>query len=300
LSQTACGDDWWFFDIGLRLETTMNIDSIDQVIAERRYMLSGEQAQSYEVIVRLGAPQKRQEHDFFCPFEIVGVGDSKIRYGAGADAFQALQLTLKMIGVNLYYYRQQYGPGFYLNEQGDDLGFPEEAWTEGIGHQIVRAFGAVYGLKLSIERNAGSMKNFQFGAIRPDPSWKGTIGQFALHIQCPWRLVSAHSPWLPPRIDLMVTGSGDWWEPAERTENVDWDAWNKHRTTPSVQQKALEALFTEYDVETESYIFRSLSCGTSRSRRLRWAEYPFKRRLSAPSFSERENCRTLAALPAKE
>lgn len=52
----------------------------------------------------------------------------------------------------------------------------------------------------------------------------------------------------------MVTGSGDWWEPAERTENVDWDAWNKHRTTPSVQQKALEALFTEYDVETESYI----------------------------------------------
>jgi len=52
----------------------------------------------------------------------------------------------------------------------------------------------------------------------------------------------------------MVTGSGDWWEPAEPSENLDWDAWNEQRTIPCMQQKLLQALFQEYDTETKSYI----------------------------------------------
>jgi hypothetical protein len=136
----------------------------------------------------------------------------------------------------------------------DDLGFPEEAWTEGLGWQIVRAFGPIYGTKLSIARNAGSMKNFQFGTVMPHPSGKGTIGQYALHIQCPWRFVLAQCAWRTPTRSLMVTGSGEWWEPAERPENFDLDDWNNHRRTPSLQQKALEEFFTHYDEATKSWI----------------------------------------------
>jgi hypothetical protein len=40
--------------------------------------------------------------DYFCPFQITGIGDEKVRYGAGIDAFQAVYLTLQMIGAILY------------------------------------------------------------------------------------------------------------------------------------------------------------------------------------------------------
>ena len=34
------------------------------------------------------------------------------------------------------------------------------------------------------------MKSFQFEPIRPHPSGKGTVGNFELHVQCPWRILS--------------------------------------------------------------------------------------------------------------
>ncbi len=234
----------------------MDIRTIGQPIAERRYVLSGAPGSpDEEVIVRIGLPQESPDHYYFCPFEIVGFGTTRIRYAAGGDAFQALQLALGMIGTSLHYHRQRLGSEFYFLEAGDDLGFPEKAWTEGLGHQIVKAFGPVYGLKLSIARNAASMKNFQFGTITPDPSGTGTIGQYALHIQCPWRIVvSQCSPWRLPTRNLMVTGSDDWWEPAEVSDTFDWGDWNKNRSTPSLQQKLLEELFQEYDSNTKSWV----------------------------------------------
>lgn len=74
----------------------------------------------------------------------------------------------------------------------------------------------------------------------PHPDGNGTIGQYALHIQCPWRFVLAQCAWRLPTRSLMVTGSRDWWEPAERDKNLDWDDWNHHRRTPSLQEKALQ------------------------------------------------------------
>src|SRR5215469_13096671 len=208
----------------------MEIYTIGSVVAERRYILLTEAGFPKEVIVRLGAPQQSAELGaFFCPFEIVGLGDGKVKRGVGVDAFQAVHLTLKMIGVDLHYYRQGYGPRFYLTNEGDDLGFPDEAWTEGLEHQIVRAFGPVYGLKLSMARNAGNMKNFQFGAIGTQPTEKGTTGQFALQIRCPWRIVSSVCPWRITTADPMITDSGDGWEPSQRSEEFDWDERNEHR-----------------------------------------------------------------------
>jgi hypothetical protein len=141
----------------------MDPDTVGQVIAERRYKLSTKSDLNEEVIVRLGAPQQSPGNGpFFCPFEIAGFGGARIKRIFGADAFQALQLTLKIIGAHLHYYRQSYGPGFYMDEEGDDLGFPAEAWTKGLGHRIATTLDPISGLKLSIARNAASMKNFQF------------------------------------------------------------------------------------------------------------------------------------------
>ena len=44
------------------------------------------------------------------------------------------------------------------------------------------------GLRLSIARDAGNMKNFQFGTIGPHPSGKGTIGEFELELSGGFRL----------------------------------------------------------------------------------------------------------------
>jgi hypothetical protein len=39
--------------------------------------------------------------DHFCPYRISGAGADRILYGAGVDAFQAIELGLRMIGVDL-------------------------------------------------------------------------------------------------------------------------------------------------------------------------------------------------------
>jgi hypothetical protein len=71
----------------------------------------------------------------------------------------------------------------------------------GVEDQIVQTLSAIVGLPLTIARDSGNMKNFQFGKIRPHPSATGTVGDFALHIQCPWRLM---------KNDRILTGSADY------------------------------------------------------------------------------------------
>ena len=49
------------------------------------------------------------------------------------------------------------------------------------------AFDVLVGLRLSIVRRAMDMLVLHFGDITELPSGKGTIGAYALHVQCPWR-----------------------------------------------------------------------------------------------------------------
>lgn len=71
------------------------------------------------------------------------------------------------------------------------------------------------GLPLSIARNAADMKVFHFGTIRPHPSGRGTVGAYALHVQCPWRFVDEKT---------VSTGTSDRFvEPAEGTSTNDDD-----------------------------------------------------------------------------
>jgi hypothetical protein len=55
------------------------------------------------VTVHFGKPRKvRGASSDFCPFQIRGIRDSKVRRADGIDGVQALELALKMAGALLY------------------------------------------------------------------------------------------------------------------------------------------------------------------------------------------------------
>jgi hypothetical protein len=123
---------------------------------------------------------------------------------------------------------------------------PENDMTEAlikqpstIADEITKAFAPLIGLRLSLSRYSG-LTNFQFGEVRRVED--GTVGQFALHIQCPWRIVT---------LDRIVTGSPDHWYPAD--ENLDWTEWDKDPSIPSLQEKRILEVFQGYDPTTKSY-----------------------------------------------
>ena len=80
----------------------MKLENIGQVIAVRTLYLANDP--SRKMVVRMGKPQPLPDalgDHHFCPYQISGAGTEKIFYGAGVDAFQALELGLKMIGAEL-------------------------------------------------------------------------------------------------------------------------------------------------------------------------------------------------------
>jgi hypothetical protein len=84
------------------------------VIAER--VLHSPQLEN-EVRVRIGCPQETTSGDFITPYQIVGVGHEKVRFAAGLDAVQSLQLVFLIIGADLESYSLQWA-------NPDDPGFP--------------------------------------------------------------------------------------------------------------------------------------------------------------------------------
>ena len=51
----------------------------------------------------MGKPRKLPDSqgDSFCPWQIIGIGDERVRYAAGIDGVQALDLAMKVIGAYL-------------------------------------------------------------------------------------------------------------------------------------------------------------------------------------------------------
>lgn len=77
----------------------MELKDIGLPIAQRELELEGGE----KVIVVIGKPERLLgEDDFYCPYQITGLGDAKVRYASGVDAVQALWLVLQMIGSDLY------------------------------------------------------------------------------------------------------------------------------------------------------------------------------------------------------
>ncbi|MFL5735150.1 MAG: hypothetical protein ACJ78Q_18495 [Chloroflexia bacterium] len=68
-------------------------------------------------------------------------------------------------------------------------------------NKVVRALLPLVGLKLSLARRWADMRIFNFGDLKPTED--GSVGQYALHIQCPWRIDGPEG---------RFTGRGDLWD----------------------------------------------------------------------------------------
>ena len=100
----------------------MKLDSVGTVIAARELAIDG--AKKVQVII--GKPEKFPDSsDYYCPYQITGIGNERIRYAGGVDAVQAFQLALNMIGADLYTSKEAKAGklNWEAGEKGD-LGFP--------------------------------------------------------------------------------------------------------------------------------------------------------------------------------
>ena len=96
------------------------------------------------------------------------------------------------------------------------------------------------GLPLSIVRDAADMRVFHFGKVVPHPSGRGTVGAYALHVQCPWRIVDDK---------IVVTGASDRFvEPMDDTEV------HEDPRSGNLQRIKIESLLKGYDAETKSFV----------------------------------------------
>ena|SRR5579863_8530540 len=108
----------------------MKLESVGEIIASRRFTLLRKGKEPVEVIVLMGKPEKFPDHtDYYCPYQIKGIGRQKAMAVGGIDAFQAMQLALSTIGVELEVISKDSG-GQLVWDAGDkgDLGFlvPDE------------------------------------------------------------------------------------------------------------------------------------------------------------------------------
>jgi hypothetical protein len=110
--------------------------------------------------------------------------------------------------------------------------------------QIENHLRPLVGRKLSIARRAADMRGFHFGRVTVEETGDRSSGEFALHIQCPWRLEGPHG---------IVTGRTDLWEPGDPSENIDWDSWD-YEKNPNLQDRRIGELLGGYDPNTRSFV----------------------------------------------
>jgi len=114
----------------------------------------------------------------------------------------------------------------------------------------LNSFDVLIGLRLSIIRRAADMLGLHFGPIRPHASGEGTVADYALHIQCPWRIDSPGGTF---------TGRDDLWEyagPGERPSNWSYD------DGFSLQDQRFRSVFVR-DENTRSWVNESDGFGVA-------------------------------------
>lgn len=104
----------------------LKLESVGELIATRTLMLPQDTGATAEIAILLGKPRQLPNHkDYFCPYQITGAGDGKVRHACGIDSFQALHLALSILGVELEVLNKELGGK--LRWECDDaggLGFP--------------------------------------------------------------------------------------------------------------------------------------------------------------------------------
>jgi hypothetical protein len=100
--------------------------TIGEVIAERKFSILSAPGQGAIVKVLLGRPERLPDGpDFYCPFQILGIGPDKVRCAYGIDAFQAIQLAMAAIGPLLKSLCESEDATLrWEGDEGGNLGFP--------------------------------------------------------------------------------------------------------------------------------------------------------------------------------
>ena len=110
----------------------MKLDDVGKTIAIRRLTLPQDGGPPSDVSILLGEPKQLPDHsDFYCPYQIKGVGSEKAVYMGGIDAFQALQLARRALAADLEVLNERLARR--LRWEGDEhgwLGFPDRANSE--------------------------------------------------------------------------------------------------------------------------------------------------------------------------
>jgi hypothetical protein len=84
----------------------MRLQTIGTVLAERTLELDASGSPT-SVRVLIGSPKKIPgSSEYFCPYQITGLGDETIRYTEGVDAAQAIYLAMEAIGTSLHSSRE--------------------------------------------------------------------------------------------------------------------------------------------------------------------------------------------------
>jgi len=108
-----------------------------------------------------------------------------------------------------------------------------------VASQIRKRLRPLIGLKLSIARRAADLRNFHFGEVRTVD--RGTVGEYALHIQCPWRMEGQRG---------IITGRSDLWEPDTKAMSSQRPGWTYE--DGNLQDERLGFLLKGYDPQTRS------------------------------------------------
>jgi hypothetical protein len=110
-----------------------------------------------------------------------------------------------------------------------------------LADQVKLNLQQLIGLKLSRMALAADMRTLQFGNTKPRQG--GVVGEFALHIQCPWRIETDTG---------VITGSGDLYAPydesEEMSESFDWAKGD------NLQERILRQLLVGYDEKTKQIV----------------------------------------------
>jgi hypothetical protein len=104
-------------------ENPMEQVKLGTVIATRKLTLAGVKT----VTVRIGKPELFPDGlNWYCPYQVDGIGNGRVRRAGGIDAVQALQLALKMIGADLYTSAEARSGSLTWDagKEQRDLGFP--------------------------------------------------------------------------------------------------------------------------------------------------------------------------------
>ena len=77
----------------------MDLEDVGEIIAERELEIEDNRI----VRVVIGKPQPYPGgHNYYCPFQIKGIGKEKVISAGGVDSVQALLMALQGISANLY------------------------------------------------------------------------------------------------------------------------------------------------------------------------------------------------------